>query len=387
VKFAVIGAGMQGSACAHDLVRSDGVTEILVIDEVDERARAVALAVESVGRPRVHVRSRRLDVESSRAVADAVTGCDVVISAAPYFLNPGIAWAALKAGASMVDMGGNTEIVRQELALDEEARRAGVTIIPDCGLAPGLANVLVAHGVASLDEVDTVQVRVGGLPQRPRPPLNYKLVFSPYGLIDEYVGQATILRDGRRAQVPALSEPEAITFPQPPGECEAFHTAGGSSTLPWTFEGKVRHLDYKTVRYPGHLEQIRLVRDLGFFDETALPVLGKPVKPRDFTAALFARRLDLPDEPDLVVLRVAVTGTKAGKPARRQYELIDYPDKTGGITAMMRTNAYPTSVIAQMIARKLTLGPGALPVEKAVPPRPFLDELERRGIRVTQERS
>jgi lysine 6-dehydrogenase len=378
---------MQGRACAHDLVRSPGVSEVLIIDQAEERARAVAAAIEAAGRPQVQVRSRCLDVASSRSVADAVSGFGVVISAAPYFLNPGIALACLKAGASMVDMGGNTDVVREELALDDEARRAGVTIIPDCGLAPGLSNVLVAHGVASLDEVDTVKVRVAGLPQRPRPPLNYKLVFSPYGLINEYVGQATILKDGRRVQVPALSDVEEIVFPEPPGVCEAFHTAGGSSTLPWTFEGKVRHLDYKTVRYPGHAAQIRLVRDMGFFDETPLDVLGTPVKPRDLTAALFAGRLDLPDVPDLVVARVVVTGTVSGKPARRSYEMIDYPDRTGGITAMMRTTAYPTSVIAQMIARKETEGPGALPVEKAVPAGLLLTELEKRGIRVTQERS
>ena len=384
MRFAVIGAGMQWRACARDLARSAGVSLVLILDRDADRARSVAAAVESAGRPQVSVHSRCLDVVSSRALADALSGVDVVISSAPYFLNPGIALAALKAGASMVDMGGNTDIVRQELELDDEARRVGVTIIPDTGLVPGLGNILAMHGVSMLDEAESVEIRCGGLPQKPRPPLHYRLVFSSYGLINEYSGQAFILKEGRRVKVPAMSGLEEIEFPGPPGRCEAFHTAGGTSTLPWTLEGKVRSLDYKTVRYPGHCERVRLISELGFFDETPLDVLGAAVKPRDLTAALLEKRLEFPDDPDLVVLRVTVTGRLAGKPARKRFDLIDYPDRTGGITAMMRTTAYPTSIIAQMIARKETKGPGALPVELAVPAGPFLSELETRGIKVTE---
>ncbi|HZE88740.1 MAG TPA: saccharopine dehydrogenase C-terminal domain-containing protein, partial [Verrucomicrobiae bacterium] len=180
-----------------------------------------------------------------------------------------------------------------------------------------------------------------------------------------------------------------VDFPAPVGRCEAFVTAGGTSTLPWTFEGKLRELTYKTVRYPGHADMIRSMAACGLFSLDPVDVPSEDggrvrIRPREATAAALTRALDFPGDTDLVVLRVTVKGTRGGKRVTRAYELIDAMDEIHGITAMMRTTAYPVSIVAQMIARGDVTGPGALPLETAIPPAPFLRALAERHIDIQQ---
>jgi len=393
MKAAVIGAGMQGSACAFDLARSEGVDEIRLLDREASRLEAAmdraSRGAQEVGRKPL-ITTHILDVNDIQAVTGAISETQVAVSAVPYFLNVSLSRAAIRAGVSFCDMGGNTDVVMEELSFHEEAREAGVSLVPDCGLVPGLSNLLVADGVAALDHVDEAHVRVGGLPRNPRPPLNYKLVFSAHGLINEYVGEATHLKGGRRTCVPALTEIEEIEFPSPVGRCEAFVTAGGTSTLPWTFEGKVGELTYKTVRYPGHASIIRSMAACGLFslDSVTVPTddgdARAKVRPREVTAAVLTRALDDPDDTDLVVLRVTVTGTRGGRRVKRIYEGIDFTDEAHGITAMMRTTAYPVSIIAQMIGAGQVTERGALPPERAVPTAPFLKALAARGIEINE---
>ena len=393
MKIAVIGAGMQGLACAFDLARSEGVGELLLLDQDEERLSATRARIEAAageaGRT-PSITSQVLDVNDGEGLARALAGCQVAVSAVPYFLNVAISRSAIRARASFCDMGGNTDVVREELSLDDEAKAAGVSLVPDCGLAPGLGNILVADAFASLDKTTEAHIRVGGLPRNPRPPLNYRLVFSAHGLINEYVGEATYLRDGRRTAVPALTGVESIEFPPPAGRCEAFVTAGGTSTLPWTFEGKIRDLTYKTVRYPGHAEMIRSLAACGLFslDPVSVPTdegAGHVrIRPREVTAAALTRALGFPGEPDLVVLRVTVKGTRSGSRVTRVYEILDFMDEIHGITAMMRTTAFPVSVVALMLARGEVTARGALPLELAVPTAPFLSALRTRGIEIKQ---
>jgi len=394
MKIAVIGAGMQGSACAFDLARSNGVDEIRIFDHAEATLQAtlarIRAAAKDAGREPA-ITSQLIDVAEGEALTRALAGVDVAVSAAPYFLNVGISRAAIRARAHFCDIGGNTDVVLEELSFDDDARRAGVSLVPDCGLAPGLGNILVADGVASMDRAEEAHIRVGGLPRRPRPPLNYILVFSAYGLINEYVGEATVLRGGRRTPVAALTEVETIDFPAPVGRCEAFTTAGGASTLPWTYEGKIGEMTYKAVRYPGHIEAIRALAACGLFDQEPVSVSIENggtmarVRPREVTAAVLTRMLYHPEDPDLIVLRVTVKGTRDGRRVTRVYELIDFMDEKHGITAMMRTTAYPVSVTAQMLARGEVARTGALPPEEAIPPAPFLRALADRGIDIRQE--
>lgn len=379
MRFLVLGAGYQGFAAALDLARSADVEEVVIADVEANRARRAA---ERLQGSRAAVRAEALDAANEPRLSEKLRGYDVVISAVPYFLNLSLTQAAIEAGVSFCDLGGNTDLVREQEALDERARDADVTIVPDCGLAPGMANVLAAAGIARLDRADEVHIRVGGLPLRPRPPLDYTMVFSMYGLLNEYLGYATVLRGGKRVELETLSEEESLSFPKPVGKCEAFVTLGGSSTMPWTFEGKVKTLDYKTVRYPGHAQRIRLLRDLGLLETTPVPVEGVPVSPRALFAAVVEPLLTLPNEPDVVVMRVTVTGLKNGKRREISFEMLDQMDMKRGVSAMMRTTAYPTTAAALMMARGEVPFRGVAAMERAIPAEPFLKEIGRHELKI-----
>jgi len=379
MRFLVLGAGYQGFAAALDLARAPDVEEVVVADVDAARARRVADRLQGSRAP---VRAEKLDVTNEPHLAEKLRGYDVVVSAVPYFLNLSLTRAAIDAGVSFCDLGGNTDLVREQEALDERARDADVMIVPDCGLAPGMANVLAAAGIARLDRADEVRIRVGGLPLRPRPPLDYQIAFSMHGLLNEYLGFATALRGGKRVSLETLSEEETLSFPKPVGTCEAFVTLGGSSTMPWTFEGKVKTLDYKTVRYPGHAKRIRLLRDLGLLETTPVPVDGIPVSPRSLFAAVVEPLLTFPNEPDVVVMRVVVTGMKEGTRREISFEMLDRMDTKRGVSAMMRTTAYPTAAAALMMARGDVPFRGVAAMERAIPAEPFLKEIGKHDLKV-----
>jgi lysine 6-dehydrogenase len=376
MRLLVLGAGMMGRAIAHDLSRREEPEAILVADR--ELARAEAVAERLADR---RVTAHRVDVTAPRAVRELMTDCDAAISAVPYFLNLPLARAAVDTRTHFCDLGGSNRIVADELALDEEAQAAGVTVIPDCGLAPGLVNLLTAAAIEGFENVEAVRIRVGGLPQHPHPPLDYQLVFSAHGLLNEYMEDATILRDGRIATVPSLTGLESLAFPPPYERLEAFHTSGGSSTLPQTLEGRVRSLDYKTIRYPGHAARIATMAALGFFDTHPRPLDGGDITPRDLAVSLFTERLSF-DEPDVVLLRVSAQGTVSGHPRTVVYEMIDTYDEESGLSAMMRTTGFPIAQIGLMLASGQIPSRGALPQERCVPTAPFLAGLEARGLAI-----
>ncbi len=381
MRFMVLGAGLQGYAAAFDLARTKDVTEVVVADVDESRARRAAERL--AGLPAA-VRAERLDVAEEPNLASRLRGHDVVISAVPYFLNARLTRAAIDARVSFCDLGGNTDVVREQEALDAEARAAGVTIVPDCGLAPGMANVLGVAGMHRLDRAEEVHLRVGGLPLRPKPPLEYMMVFSMHGLLNEYLGRATVLRGGKLQQVDTLGDVEEIAFPKPVGRCEAFVTLGGTSTMPWTYEGKVKTLDYKTVRYPGHAAKIAMLRDLGLLEKQPVVVDGRSIAPRSVFAAAAEPRLTFPEEADLVVMRVQVIGVREGKRREIVFEMLDRMDRKNEVSAMMRTTAYPTTATALMIARGEVPYRGVAAMERAVPAEPFLREVRRHELRITE---
>ena len=306
-------------------------------------------------------------------------GHAAAISCVNYWYNEMLARAAIQAGTNFCDLGGNNSVVDAELALDAEAKSAGVNVIPDCGLAPGMVAVLVAHGVLRFEKVDEIHIRVGGLPQDPKPPLDYQLVFSVEGLINEYIERARIIRDGKIVEVDSMTEIESLDFPEPFGTMEAFQTSGGTSTLPETFLGKVRELDYKTIRYRGHCGKFKTMIDLGLCSSDAMTVDGASVKPRRVLGDLLVKHLPH-DEPDVVLVRVEIVGD--GK--RLRYDIIDRYDPKTNLSAMMRTTAFPASIVALMMARGQIEKKGALPQERCVPPQLFMDELAKRKIVVEQ---
>jgi lysine 6-dehydrogenase len=324
-----------------------------------------------------------LDVRDRDAVLGAMRDCDAVMSAIPYYFNLELARLAVEAGVHFADLGGNTEIVVKQKELDAEARRKGVTIVPDCGLAPGMVNIIAQYGIEQLDTVDSVKIFVGGLPQHPEPPLNYQIVYSLEGVLDYYTTLSWVVRNGKREQVTALSEREPVQFDDPVGTLEAFHTAGGLSTMAARYEGKIATMEYKTLRYPGHAQLMEAIRSLGLLDLEPVEVKdGIKVAPRDVFVAVVGPHLKKPEKPDLVAMRVLVSGTKDGRPQTLGWELIDRYDEQHDISAMMRTTGYSLAITGLMQARGLVRPPGVHTPDECVPPEPYIAELRKRGIEI-----
>ncbi|HEX8164130.1 MAG TPA: saccharopine dehydrogenase C-terminal domain-containing protein [Pyrinomonadaceae bacterium] len=379
MKILVLGAGRMGLGAAYDLAHnSPEVSSVTVADVDGERARAV---VETVASPKLT--PRQIDVEDSARVVALMRGHDAAISCVTYFHNLGLARAAIEARTNFCDLGGNNSVVDAELALDAEARAAGVNVIPDCGLAPGMVAVLAAHGAERFDELEAVHIRVGGLPLAPKPPLDYQIVFSVEGLINEYVERARVVREGRIVEVESMTELEELEFPAPFGRMEAFQTSGGTSTLPDTFLGRVQELDYKTIRYPGHCAQFKLLIDLGLASSDEVDLGGARVAPRRLLGELLVRHLPA-DEPDAVLVRLEFRGSHGGAARLLRYDIIDRFDERTRLSAMQRTTAFPASVVAQTMARGLTTSKGALPQERCIPPAPFVAALAARAINVEE---
>jgi len=376
MRYAVLGAGRQGLAIAHDLMKWGGAGGVTLVD-ADARvvnAGARRLRLLAPGIP-VKPVARRLGGADAAAL---LRGHAAAVSAMPYRFNPALARAALEAKVHFCDLGGNTDLVKEALTLDRAARRAGVSIIPDCGLAPGLGNVLAAIAMQEVDGVRHVRIRCGGLPTVPRGPLGYSLLFSIEGLTNEYTGEAVILRDGKLRRVEAFTEVEPYDGPKRLGPLEAFFTSGGTSTAPWRHRGKLETYEYKTVRYRGHFEKVRAMIDLGLLSLD--PIDG--LVPRDAFHTIVGPRLFEADVKDLAILRVDATDRRGGGV---RYEMLQFHDPATGFTAMEQTTGYPTAVVAAAMAHG-ELRPGAYTPDAAGFGPDHLKDLRRRGLRI-QRRS
>ncbi|MGH7638123.1 MAG: saccharopine dehydrogenase family protein, partial [Gemmatimonadaceae bacterium] len=288
------------------------------------------------------------------------------------------------AGVHFCDLGGNTEIVFKQKTLHDRAIAEEASVIPDCGLAPGMVNILSEHGIRQLDAVDAVRIYVGGLPQNPEPPLNYQIVYSIEGVLDYYTTLSWVLRGGKRTRVKALSEIVPVRFPEPIGELEAFHTAGGLSTMAFRYEGRIPTMEYKTLRYPGHAKLMEAIRELGLLELEPIDVKGHRVIPRDAFIAAVAPKLTKPDGRDLVALRVTVEGTKGGQSRALSWELLDYYDAERGISAMERATGFSLAITGMMQVRKQVTAAGVLTPDEAMPPALYIEELAKRGIRIRE---
>jgi lysine 6-dehydrogenase len=375
MKMLVLGAGLQGSACAFDLLQDPEVTQVTLADIHPER---MPRFLSSRNDPKL--RPVALDVTDHTAVRNLMTGHTAVMSALPYYFNGPMAALAVTTGCHFADLGGNTQIVMEQKELDAGAHAKGLSIMPDCGLAPGMVNILAAEGIRRLDKTDRVRIFVGGLPQHPEPPLNYQIVYSLEGALDYYTTPSWILRDGKRTTVDALSELEPVDFPTPIGTLEAFHTGGGISTMPFTWEGKVREMEYKTLRYPGHVAIMKPIRELGLLSLDPMMVKGHAVVPRDLFIAAVSPHLTKPEGRDLVALRVIVSGDKHGKPASTTFDLIDRFDEVHHISAMMRTTGYSLSVTGLIQARRQVIRTGVTTPDEGMPFDRYVAELKQRGV-------
>ena len=381
--YAVLGAGRQGTAAAYDMARWGEAGRVVLADRDLEIAQRAAKRVNQLVGTKV-AEAVRVDATDLEAVEHALSGVDAFLSAVPYPYNLGVTRVAIRAKAHMCDLGGHTGIARGQHGFDAEARAAGICIVPNCGQVPGMGTTLMVYAMELLDEAVDVYMWDGGIPQDPRPPFNYLLSFNIAGLTNEYAEPAVFLREGKVTEVETMTELETVEFPEPIGTLEAFVAGGGTDTMPWTFEGRLRTLQNKTLRHPGSLAQLRAFYDLGLWGLMRLQVGDVEVVPRDVFHALFEPKVTFPRDKDVVIIRVKALGKKDGREAQAMVEVVDYLDEETGFTAMERCTGWSASIVAEMMARG-QIPPGAGGVETQVPARPFVEQLRHRGINVTEQ--
>ena len=378
MKVLVMGSGQMGKGAAYDLMKQDSVEQIILAD-IDLKC-AEALAKE-IGPKAVAV---QVDAKKRIDLVRAFSRVDSVISAVSYTVNRLHTEVAIETGTHMCDLGGNKFVVEEQIAMSDQAKDAGITVVPDCGVAPGMVSVLARHGIEYLDRVESVKIRVGGLQQEPRPPLNYALIFSVEGLINEYVEPCEAIRDGKIVNEEPLVGFEELIFPEPFGKLEAFNTSGGTSTLPQTYLGKVNELDYKTIRYPGHGHKMWCLLKLGLMDSKEIDVDGTKVTPRRVLEKLLEQNLP-PSGKDATLIRTTVEGWKGTESRIIEYEVVDLFDEETGLTSMMRTTSFPAAVTALMMADGRITERGVLTPERCIPPDLFIEALRERGIDIKQK--
>jgi lysine 6-dehydrogenase len=376
-RYVILGAGRQGTAAAYDLARFGGANRVVLADARLEVARQAAERVNRLLEREV-AEAATVDAADPSSLREVLAGAGAALSAVPYFFNLGITDACIGAGTHLCDLGGNTEVVFAQLERDAAARGVGVSVVPDCGMGPGLINHMGVYVMELLDEAREVYLYDGGLPQDPRDPWRYQLTFHVNGLTNEYDGAATFIRDGKLVQVPTFTEREEVDFP-PLGRLEAFVISGCLSTTAHTHLGRLERYENKVLRYPGHFATFEAYKRLGLFSEEPVPVEEKSVVPRQLFHALLEPKITAPEIHDVCVMRAVGVGSKDGRPARVTVDLIDRYDPATGFTGMERLTGWHAAIV---LARQADgkIPPGAHRMEQAVGGGEVMAAFERRGI-------
>ena len=335
MKVIVLGAGLVGVPMAVDLAR-DSEFEVSI---ADVSSRALSRCDRQPA-----IKTIQSDLSLPGEVKSLVAGFDMVVSAVPGFMGFQTLKSILEAGKDVVDIAFCPE---DPFELDGLAKERGVTAIVDCGVAPGMSNVLVGHADALLDRTDQIAIYVGGLPEVREWPYEYKAPFSPIDVIEEYVRPARMVENGRLVVRPALSEPELIDVPGV-GTLEAFNT-DGLRTLVTTMN--VPNMKEKTMRYPGHIEKMRLLRETGFFSQEEIEVRGARIRPIDLTSRLlFAKWEYAPGERDVTAMQITVEGVRSEQRLRYRYDLVDRYDAASGTSSMARATGYAATMTVRLVA-------------------------------------
>ncbi|MGD8282317.1 MAG: saccharopine dehydrogenase C-terminal domain-containing protein [Gemmatimonadota bacterium] len=347
LKIVVLGGGRVGGAIVRDLVREDDY-DVLVVDVDPVRVeRLTEYGADGV----------IADLSTTSTVAKAAKDADLVVGAVPGFMGYRTVEEVLKAGRPIVDI---SFFPQDAFGLEKLAADAGVPCVFDCGVAPGLSNLILGHLEATLDETNSFHCLVGGLPVERNWPWEYKALFSPADVIEEYVRPARQRRDGVEATVPALSDVELVTFPGL-GSLEAFNTDGLRSLLRTS---ETPNMVEKTLRYPGHAVRMRILREAGFFSTKEIRAASGTVKPRDVTESLLFNQWRFEEgEPDLTVMRIVAEGVSDGTPVRHTYNLLDYYNTDTETSSMARTTGYTCTGIVRLLADGLWTEPGLVAPE------------------------
>jgi lysine 6-dehydrogenase len=375
--YIILGAGRQGTAAGYDLAKFGNAAKIIMADASPEAAQNAVKRINDLVGWEAAV-EHELDLNDSAGLRSLLEQGNAALSAVPYTFNLEITRAAIAAKTHLCDMGGNTAVVWDQLALKDEAHQAGISVVPDCGMGPGLINTMGAYVIELLDKPEEVYIYDAGLPQEPLPPWNYQLTFHINGLTNEMDGHAVFLRDGEITHVPTLTELESIEIPGL-GVLEADVTSGGTSTAPWTFQSRLQRYENKVLRYPGHFEWLRAFKTLGLFSEKPIQVAGQLVIPREVYHALLEPKISAPVVKDLAVILVKGIGQKDGRAAVVYVEMLDYFDPVTGFSAMERLTGFHCSIMTTLQAHG-QIPSGVTPVEITIHPERYMGELERRGL-------
>lgn len=378
--YAIIGSGKQGTASAYDLIKFGEAKKVILIDNHLEAAQKSADLLNKITSTNVCT-PVQADVQDLDELRKKLTEVDSIISGVPYYYNLQLTKIAIEVGANFCDFGGNTDVVKSQLKLNDNALKKNISIIPDCGMDPGMNISFIQYLVEDYDKLHTVYSYGAGLLQNPKPPWNYGLTFHINGLTNEYYGSALFLRDGKVAEVPCLTGYEILVFPEPLGKLEAAVTSGGLSTLPIELEGKVQTLENKTLRYLGHWERFKGYSDLGLFEEKPITVDGNEIIPRNLFHTLLEPKITVNELRDLGIIKIFASGEKEGKEINTTIELIDYFDDLTGFTAMQRLTGWHASVMA-ILAAQDKVKKGAVSVSQAMSGKIIIEELRKRGIKI-----
>jgi len=374
-KFVIVGSGRQGIAVAYDLLRNDN-HQVTMID-VSESFLKKALEKLSKIVVNKNLNGIVADVTDYNKMLEILSDIDVMISAVPYEFNLELSKIAIDSKTSMVDLGGHTNIVREQLSMNQKALSKGVTLVPDCGMGPGMNITMAVLATEILDKTDEIYIWDGGLPKDPKPPWNYSLFFNIEGLTNEYDEQAYFLKDGEIVEVPCFDKIENLTFKNI-GELEAAVTSGGLSTMPWTFKDRLKVLENKTLRYKGHWEWMKAYRELGLFSRDKIKHNNDTIIPRNFYHQLLEKKINHGRVEDVCLMRIKALGIKDSKNVELKIDAVEYYDKELNLTAMEKWTGWHISIMALEIAYN-RISKGAISVENALKGHIFLEEARKRN--------
>ncbi|WP_432351954.1 saccharopine dehydrogenase family protein [Sporosarcina sp. A2] len=376
MRIVVLGTGMIGTTIVSEIAKFKGIESVTA---VDIRQESIDRCLEIANNPKVFGKTASL--LSQEDFIQVLQDADVAVGCLPHSLSLTAIKAAIASQCHFVDLVGS--MFQEKIELHTQAQEAGVTIIPGCGVAPGITNFLAAQGIEMLDVAEEAVLICGGIPRWPVPPLWYQVVFRLESVLGLYTKPAFAIKNGEIVELPALSGLESLTFPEPVGKCEAVITDAHSTAF--TLKGKVKNLTEKTIRYPGHWAKMKVLEELGFLDNQLIEIDGGLTAPVKLSEQILAPKMVGHSNEDVTVVRVEVTGTKSGISKKYTWEMVDLYDHTRNITSMAKTTALPAAVAAKWIAEKKIVETGVVPIETIIVKdrfNPFLAELEELGLHI-----
>ena len=383
--YCIIGTGRQGTAAAYDLLKFAEIEKLLLLDNNQNSINQCIKKIEPVLND-VKIQQSIIDFNETEQLKTLLDSFDIFLSSVPYKYNLMLTEIAIETSCSMVDLGGHTGNVVKQLDFDEEAKKKGITIVPDCGMGPGMNISMGLLAIEQFDEAHEVRIWDGGLPQNPIKPWNYSLFFNIAGLTNEYDSHAFFIREGKIEEVNCFEDYEVIDFGSDIGKLEASVTSGGLSTMPWTFQNKLKVLENKTLRYIGHWEWMKAYRELGLFSEDEITFKNHKIIPRDFYHHLLEPHLDTKDYNDICIMRVEAKGILDGKKSKVVIDAVETYDDTTNLMAMEKWTGWHASIVMQHIMTG-NLNSGAYPIEKALSGKEFHKQALKRNYKINITRN